>query len=220
MPKVEHTKQKIIEKAAIVFNQNGYAGTSISDIMKVTGLQRGGIYHHFKTKDEIAIAAFDYTLSPIVAGTISNVERENTAIDRLHAFVNSFKGFTAQQLVAGGCPVLNTAVESDDTHPAMRLHVQKAVNNIRALIGSIVELGIRQGEIVVNTDIEQVSTILFVTIEGAIVMSKLYSNDVYLDRAIAHLHQYIKALAKPIQVTWVSKMALVAGKKLFAEALR
>ncbi len=196
MSKAENTKQRIIEKAAIIFNQNGYAGSSIADIMKLTGLQKGGIYNHFKSKDEIAVAAFDYSLSLIVKAVMIRVGQENTAIDRLHAFVDSFKGFTSQPIGVGGCPILNTAVESDDTHPRLRLHVQGAVNEIRALIGSIVELGIRQGEIVAATDTEQVSTIIFVTIEGAIMMSKLYGTDIYLDRAINHLHQYINNLAK------------------------
>ena len=194
MSNAEHTKQKIIETAAIIFNQNGYVGTSIADIVKSTGVHKGGIYKHFKSKDEIAVAAFDYSLGLIVAAAIDRVGREETAIDRLLAFVNTFKGFTTEPICVGGCPVLNLAVESDDTHPGLRLHVQNAVNGVRALIGSIVELGIRQGEIVANTDIEQVSTIIFVTIEGAIMMSKLYGNDVYLDRAILHLHQYIDDL--------------------------
>ena len=190
----EHTKQKIIETAAIIFNQNGYVGTSIADIVKSTGVHKSGIYKHFKSKDEIAVAAFDYSLGLIVAAAIDRVGQEETAIDRLLAFVNTFKGFTTEPICVGGCPVLNLAVESDDTHPGLRLHVQNAVNGVRALIGSIVELGIRQGEIVANTDIEQVSKIIFVTIEGAIMMSKLYGNDVYLDRAILHLHQYIQDL--------------------------
>ncbi len=191
MSNAEQTKQRIIETAAIIFNQNGYIGTSIADIVKSTGVHKGGIYKHFKSKDEIAVAAFDYSLGLIVAAAIDRVGKEETAIDRLIAFVNTFKGFTTEPICVGGCPVLNMAVESDDTHPQMRIHVQNAVNGIRALIGSIVELGIRQGEIVASTDIEQVSTIIFVTIEGAIMMSKLYGNDVYLDRAISHLHQYI-----------------------------
>jgi TetR/AcrR family transcriptional regulator, transcriptional repressor for nem operon len=193
--KAEHTKRRIVEKAAILFNRKGYAGSSISDIMKLTGLQKGGIYNHFKSKDEIAVAAFDYTLGSILEITMAKVAVASTAIDRLHAFADSFRGFTAQPIGAGGCPILNTAVESDDTHPKLRLHVQEAVNSIRALISSIVELGIRQGEIVVTTDHEQVSTILFVTIEGAIMMSKLYGTDIYLDRAIDHLHQYINGLS-------------------------
>jgi TetR/AcrR family transcriptional regulator, transcriptional repressor for nem operon len=168
--KAQLTKQRIIEKAAIIFNKNGYAGSSISDIMRLTGLQKGGIYNHFKSK-------------------------ETTAIDRLHAFVDSFRGFTSQPIGEGGCPILNTAVESDDTHPLLRLHAQEAVNSILALISSIVELGIRQHEIVNTTSHEQVSTIILASIEGAIMMSKLYGTDIYLDRSIDHLHQYINSLS-------------------------
>lgn len=194
MPKAQQTKQQIIEQAAILFNQNGYVGTSIAEIMRLTGLGKGTIYSHFSNKDEIAIAAFDYTLNEIIQAVMHNVEQQDTAIDRLTAFVDTFRGFTTQPIGVGGCPILNTAVESDDTHPALRLHVQQAVNQILALVGSILELGIRQGEIVATTDIEQVSTVIFATIEGAIMISKLYGNDLYLDRAIAHLRQYISNL--------------------------
>lgn len=197
MSKSDRTKQKIIEKAAIVFNRNGYAGASISGIMRLTGLAKSAIYHHFKNKDEIAVAAFDYTLGLILEAVMARVSIQNTALDRLHAFVDSFRGFTTQPIGVSGCPILNTAVESDDSHPQLRTHVQEAVNRIRALIASIIELGIRQGELDESTDREQVSTILFVTIEGAIMMSKLYGNDTYLDRAIAHLHQYINGLSTP-----------------------
>jgi TetR/AcrR family transcriptional regulator, transcriptional repressor for nem operon len=194
--KAEQTKQRIVEQAAILFNQNGYAGSSMNDIMKLTGLKKGSIYNHFKNKDEIALAAFDHTLGAILSAVMAKLETANTAIDRLHAFVDSFRGFTTQPIGVGGCPILNTAVESDDTHPSLRLHVQAAVNEIRALIASIVELGIRQHEIVAATDHERVSTIIFVTIEGAIMMSKLYGSDLYLDLAIEHLHEYINNLSR------------------------
>jgi TetR/AcrR family transcriptional regulator, transcriptional repressor for nem operon len=192
--KADRTKQKIIETAATVFNKNGYAGASIADIMRLTGLAKSGVYHHFKNKDEIAVAAFDHTLGLILEAVMAKVSSQDTAIDRLHAFVDSFQGFTTQPIGMGGCPILNTAVESDDTHPLLRIHVQEAVNSIRALITSIIELGIRQGELAEITDREQVATIVLATIEGAIMMSKLYGNDIYLDRAIEHLHQYINSL--------------------------
>lgn len=196
MSKAERVKQNIIEKAAIIFNRNGYAGASIEKIAKSAGFNKGQAYYHFKSKEAIAVAAFDYTLGLILQATLAKVGTANTAIDRLHAFVDSFKGFTTEPIVEGGCPILNTAVESDDTHPRLRLHVQSAVNEISALIASIVELGIRQGEIVETTEHDRVSTIIFATIEGAIMMSKLYGNDIYLDRAIDHLHQYINGLSR------------------------
>jgi AcrR family transcriptional regulator len=55
MSKGEETKAKILHQAAELFNQQGYAGSSISDIMRVTGLQKGGIYNHFSSKDELAL---------------------------------------------------------------------------------------------------------------------------------------------------------------------
>ncbi len=193
MSKAEQTKQRIIEKAAILFNQNGYAGSSIDGIMKLTGLQKGGIYNHFKSKDEIALAAFDHTIVLLKQKVLADVPNQTHAIDRLHALVHGFTGFTANQTIVGGCPILNTAVESDDTHPALRLRAQAAVNEIRALIESIIELGIRQHEIITDIDSETVAIVMISTIEGAIMLSKLYDSDLYLERAIAHLDSYIES---------------------------
>jgi TetR/AcrR family transcriptional regulator, transcriptional repressor for nem operon len=189
--KATHTRQRIIETAAIVFNQYGYAGSSISDIMQLTGLQRGGIYNHFKSKDEIALAAFDYTIELLHKTVMTEMLPKERAIDRLHALIDGFKRFSQHPNIVGGCPILNTATESDDTHPALRQRTQEAVNQIRALIGSIVELGIRQKEISANADGEEVSLVIISTIEGGMMLSKLYGNDLYLNRAAKHLHRYI-----------------------------
>ncbi len=192
MSKAAQTKQRIIEKAAIIFNQNGYAGSSINDIMKLTGLQKGGIYNHFKSKDEIALAAFDHTVELLKQTVLAEVCTKSHSIDRLHAFINGFKGFTQAPTIIGGCPILNTAVESDDTHPALRIRAQQAVSEIRALIEGIVELGIRQHEIVATADSQEIAIIMLSTLEGAIMLSKLYGTDMYLDRAMHHLHQYVQ----------------------------
>ena len=60
MTKGENTRREIVEKAAPLFNQKGFEGTSLSDLMRVTGLQKGGIYRHFSSKEELAGEAFDY----------------------------------------------------------------------------------------------------------------------------------------------------------------
>jgi TetR/AcrR family transcriptional regulator, transcriptional repressor for nem operon len=190
--KAAQTKQRIIEKAAVLFNQNGYAGSSIDGIMKLTGLQKGGIYNHFKSKDEIALAAFDHSVTLLKQRVLADIPNRDNAIDRLHALVHGFIGFIEHQTIVGGCPILNTAVESDDTHPALRLRAQGAINEIRALIGSIIELGIRQHEIIAEIDSEAVAIVIISTIEGALMLSKLYGTDTYIDIAIAHLDRYIE----------------------------
>jgi TetR/AcrR family transcriptional regulator, transcriptional repressor for nem operon len=157
-----------------------------------SGLQKGGIYNHFKSKDEIALAAFDHSLALLKQKVLADIPNKNNAIDRLHALVHGFIGFIEHQTIVGGCPILNTAVESDDTHPELRLRAQGAINEIRALIGSIVELGVRQREIIATIDSQEVSIVIISTIEGALMLSKLYGSDTYLDVAIAHLDRYIE----------------------------
>jgi AcrR family transcriptional regulator len=65
MSKAQETKMRIIEQAAALFNQQGYAGSSMSDLMRVTGLQKGGIYNHFRSKDELALEAFDFAVNRV-----------------------------------------------------------------------------------------------------------------------------------------------------------
>ena len=60
MRKGEQTRQDIIRKAAPIFNQKGYDGAALSDLMRATGLEKGGIYRHFESKQELAVDAFDH----------------------------------------------------------------------------------------------------------------------------------------------------------------
>ena len=59
MSKGDDTKERIIEQTAPLFNQMGFFGSSLSDIMQATGLKKGGIYNHFGSKEQLALEAYD-----------------------------------------------------------------------------------------------------------------------------------------------------------------
>ena len=62
--KGEQTREMIIRQSAAVFNQFGFFGTSISDIMRETGLEKGGIYNHFpEGKEQLALAEIVFSHS-------------------------------------------------------------------------------------------------------------------------------------------------------------
>lgn len=192
MSKGEQTKENILRQAAELFNQQGYAGSSISDIMRVTGLQKGGIYNHFKSKDELALQAFDYAFIQISQGYSTALKGKRHAVERLQAIIGIFHSYTDAPIIKGGCPLLNTAVESDDSHPALRQRTQQAMNSWRNLICRIIQIGINKGEVVAVVDPDEIATVIISTLEGAVMMSKLYGDSIHLQRAIAHLNQFIK----------------------------
>jgi TetR/AcrR family transcriptional regulator, transcriptional repressor for nem operon len=190
MSKGEETKEKIIKQAADLFNQQGYAGSSIADIMRVTGLQKGGIYNHFKSKDDLALQAFDYAIAQIKQLYRNAWKDKRHAIERLQAIIAVFQLHVEKPLIEGGCPLLNTAVESDDAHPVLRERAQKAMDSWRDLLRLIIYKGIERGEIRPGVDADEVTTIIISSLEGAVMMSKLYGNGIHIKRVAKYLNEY------------------------------
>lgn len=199
MSKAQETKARIIEKAADLFNQQGYAGSSMSDIMRVTGLQKGGIYNHFRSKDELALEAFDFAVNRVQSEFTGALKGKRHSVDRLIAILSVYERMFDEPPIQGGCPILNTAVESDDTHPTLRERAQLAMDAWRILIQRIVDKGIIRGELHSTVDADTVATILIATIEGAVMLSKLYDDASHLKRALNFLKTYVQhQLAAPV----------------------
>lgn len=197
MSKAQNTKARIIEQAAALFNQRGYTGSSMSDLMRVTGLQKGGIYNHFHSKDELALEAFDFAAHRVQQRFLGALKGKRQAVDRLLAILSVYEHLLDDPPIQGGCPILNTAVESDDTHPALRERAQRAMDGWRNLIHRIVNQGKLRHELDATVDADIVATIVIATIEGAVMLSKLYGDPAHLERAVNYLKTYVQQLATP-----------------------
>ncbi len=126
MSKGEETRQRIIAQAAPLFNQRGYEGCSLQDIMESTGLENGGIYRHFESKEELAAEAFDYAWNLASTRRRANLDVIPNHVDRLKQYVANF---VTRSTLPGGCPLLNTGVDSDNGNPVLREKVRKALRN-------------------------------------------------------------------------------------------
>lgn len=198
MSKGQQTRERILARSAQLFNRRGYAGASLSDIMHATGLEKGGIYNHFASKEQLALEAFDYACELVAGRTQQALNGKFHAIERLRAIVSVFEGLVLHPLVAGGCPILNTAIEADDANEPLRTRAVKAMDELRlATICRIVQLGIERGEIRPDVDGDEVASVLVALLEGAVMLSSLYRDAVHMQRAVQHSLQYIATLCPP-----------------------
>ncbi len=187
MSKGEQTREMILAQAAQIFNRQGYFGSSLSDIMHETGLEKGGIYNHFSSKEQLALEAFDFSVDLVRQRTRLALAGKVNAVDRLLAIVAVFQGLIEDPLLGGGCPILNTAVEADDAQPALRERARNAMDSWRETIHRIVKKGIDRQEIRPGVDADALATLLISSLEGAIMMSKLYGDNVHMSRVVEHL---------------------------------
>ncbi len=196
--KGEQTREHIVRKSAELFNVKGYAASSIADVMEVTGLQKGGIYNHFQSKDEIAFAAFDYASQLVSTKLIEAVKSaERHAIAKLEAVVQAFTMYAEEPPLKGGCPIQNAAVESDYSNPALRNRAREAMDSLRAMLCHIIDEGIKRRQIKPSVNSDYVATVIIASVEGGIMLSALYRDRQYLDRVIYHVRQFIQAELSP-----------------------
>ena len=189
MTKGEQTRRKIVEAAAPIFNKRGYEGSSINDLMQATGLKKGGIYRHFSSKEELAAEAFDYTWTAARNARALHVDEKANGIEKLKQFIANF--IEHRSAVPGGCPILNTAVDSDDGNPVLRAHVARALRSWLARLQTIVEQARERGEAQPGVDAKTVATLIVASLEGALMMSRIQRNDDALRRVQAHLNRYL-----------------------------
>jgi len=192
MTKGQQTRQHIIQQAATLFNQRGYSGSSISDVMECTGLKKGGIYRHFQNKEQLALAAFDYAQQQSTSPLVEAVAAETDAVQKLLAFIDAFHTHTLHPPVPGGCPILNTIVDSDDGDPALRERVVAVVTEWEQLIARIVVDGVAQGSIRRDIDPQAVATLIIATLEGGILLARAHQSAVYLQHTVDHLLMYVR----------------------------
>ena len=194
MTKGEETRQRIIEQAAVHLNQRGYFSTAISEIMTVTGLQKGGIYNHFASKEDLALEVFDYAVDMVGKKLAAALQGKESAMDRLLALIGYFRGYSDDIPIAGGCPIMNCAIEGDDAHPALRDKAREAMDRFRKIFVRIIAKGIASGELRADINPDGATTFLIAALEGAVMLTNLYKDPAHMRRVIDQLTGYAQSL--------------------------
>ena len=174
MRKGEATRQRIIAEAAPIFNQRGFDGCSMQDLMTATGLEKGGLYRHFANKEELAAEAFRFSDAQNVKIRTEHLDEIPNSIDKLKSVVHLFVELPSA--IPGGCPLMNTAIDADDGNPALRDLARKGIQDWRARLVHILDTGIKAGEIRRSTDPRRIANTLIATLEGALMISRLENN--------------------------------------------
>lgn len=185
------TKQEIIEKSASVFNIHGYAGTKMQMLVDATGYQMGGIYRHFATKMDLAKAVFQYNYSVLIKSNLE-VDDQLNPKEKLLTIIENYKNMIIKPRIAGGCPILNTAVEVDDTNESLRELAKLFVEEVLVVIENILKEGKTMGVFQSSIEPQKEAHYLFASVEGAILLSTLTKSLNPLFDTFERIHSYLE----------------------------
>lgn len=189
--KAEKTAAFIVETVAPIFNKNGYAATSISDITNATGLTKGAIYGNFKNKEELAIASFKFMVKSLMKEIVKHMDKSDSPIEKLFLISDFYRNYYLYTNKMGGCPILNVGVDANNQNTLLLQKVRTIIQRIQDQLASIIEDGIEQGEISTEINAMYVAKRIDTMIQGAIFMAYTMDDDFYIKDTMNQIDKMI-----------------------------
>lgn len=186
MTKAELTKQMILEKAAIVYNEKGINGSSIDDVLAAAKVTKGCLYSHFENKEDLSVQTADYLLNKIVYGIGQVMLKEKTVKGKIFAFLDFYK-YPLNSYIQGGCPIINLATEVDDNHKTIKKKVQKTITQANEAFARILQEGIINKELSEELEAEVFAFKIFAALEGAMVTCRAMNTNAPMQGLIRSL---------------------------------
>ncbi|MBL7856099.1 MAG: TetR/AcrR family transcriptional regulator [Cyclobacteriaceae bacterium] len=196
MTKSAQTHHYILEKTAPLFNKKGFDGTTLSDLEKATGLTKGSLYGNFSNKDELAMEAFLYSIKRVKEMVREKLQDAPGYKEQLEALLDFYANYVFDPPIAGGCPLLNSAVEADDHRTNMRRVVVDELNGTIDFMAELFRKGKRAGEFKESIKPRDLAYTMFCAVEGALMFSRVEKSDEPMKIIVKHCKTILDQISK------------------------
>jgi TetR/AcrR family transcriptional regulator, transcriptional repressor for nem operon len=194
------SKTKLLNAALHVIRAKGYSATRVEDVCETAGLTKGSFFHHFDSKEALALAAANYWIEGTGALFASAPYHASAdALDRLLAYVDFRKALLMGELPDFTCLVGTMVQETYDTHPAIREVCNQSISGHAATLIPDIEEAIRRRGMHPDWTAESLALYTQATIQGAFILAKAKHTRDIAAECIDHLRRYIELLfAQPV----------------------
>lgn len=189
------SKTRILDAALQVIRQKGYSATRIEDVCEAAGLTKGSFFHHFNSKEELAIAAADYW-SEVTSALFASAPYHAPAdpLDRVLAYVDFRKTLLRGDLPEFTCLVGTMTQEVYGTHPAIRAACNASISSHAGTLVPDIEAAMKLYGVHGDWTAESLALFTQAALQGAFIMAKAKNGVVPAIDTVSHLRRYIELL--------------------------
>lgn len=197
------TRDRIIDTAEALLFKQGFAGTSLNDVIKATDLSKGAFFHHFKGKDELAHAVLERWADKDVELFVEFVEKAAALAEDPYQeaviFVKLFEQWLAElDQPLEGCLFASFTYQSGRIEPSMRDYIKMRLSgwkaSFRAIFQRLIEWSEpKQPDLTAEQLVEMYASI----IEGGMLLSRAMEDKDYLERQLQQFRRHLALLFSP-----------------------
>jgi AcrR family transcriptional regulator len=192
-------KEKIISESLKLFSSKGFINTSISDIMETSGTSKGGLYNHFRNKEDLFSAVLNESRKTWRKINLEGLDGIDSPIGKIRKILENYRDryLVGSGEVPGGCIFVRVSVESSDLAehwPQLAEEVSEGFDRFKSMIQRYLSQAKAAGEIRIGVDVEEITDMIFSSMMGASVLFGMDRSARNLNRNITSLIQYVESL--------------------------
>lgn len=184
-------REKLLDAALKEVKKSGYAGASISDILKEAGAKKGSLYHHFGSKKDLILKMIEERVNNELKE--ESIALEQNEMNHLDQIIHFFQDSSQRDCINGcvlGTLMQELSYEDKDFNQALNksLELWQEVFNIQLKNAQ------EKNEIKKDVNIDELSTFLMAILQGAVMVTKIQGNDKRYNQSINQVVIYLNSL--------------------------
>lgn len=190
-----NSKAELLNAALQVIRAKGYAGTTIEDICLEAGVTKGSFFHHFKSKDELALSATAHW-EAMTESFFASAPYHNhpDPLERLLGYVDFRGAILTGELPDYTCLLGTLVQETYATHPDIRAACDRGMSRHIAELIPDIEAAKKRYTPNARWSSESVGYFIQATLQGSFIFAKAKQSPEVARENLAHLRRYLKSL--------------------------
>ncbi len=191
-------RQKLLDAALSLIREKGYSSTSVDELCAHAGVTKGAFFHHFKSKDALAVAAANHW-SAITGAFFETApyHQHSDPLDRVLGYLDFRKAILKGEIAEFTCLVGTMVQEIYGTNPDIREACESSISGHAGKVEADIAQAMKRYRIRAAWTAESLALHTQAVLQGAFVMAKAKGSASVAAASIDHLHRYIELLFQP-----------------------
>jgi TetR/AcrR family transcriptional regulator, transcriptional repressor for nem operon len=188
-------RRKLLDAALALIRTKGYASTTVDDLCDEAGVTKGAFFHHFKSKEALAIAAADYW-SQMTGALFEGApyHKHKDPLDRVLGYIDFRKAILKGKVPDFTCLVGTMVQEVYEIYPAIREACDASISAHTAKVEADIAQAIKRHGLRGRWTARSLALHTQAVLQGAFILAKTKRDAAVAVQSVDHLRRYIELL--------------------------